>query len=84
MLVSALYAELGAELLEIVGIVIVVIEAPPLLHPHPTPIHFQTPSLQHTFTMSSFRPNSQAPKGYIPGLGRGAAGFVTASDVSDR
>ncbi|KAL7521050.1 hypothetical protein ACHAWX_005739 [Stephanocyclus meneghinianus] len=31
--------------------------------------------------MSSFRPNSQAPKGYIPGLGRGAAGFVTASDI---
>ncbi|KAL3802177.1 hypothetical protein HJC23_001721 [Cyclotella cryptica] len=31
--------------------------------------------------MSSFRPSTQAPKGYIPGLGRGAAGFVTASDI---
>ena len=31
--------------------------------------------------MSYNRP-TQAPKGYIPGLGRGAAGFVTASDVS--
>ncbi len=35
----------------------------------------------------SFRPGgsrggaSQAPKGYIPGLGRGAAGFVTQSDI---
>lgn len=37
--------------------------------------------------MSSYRPggsrssSGQAPKGYIPGLGRGAAGFVTRSDV---
>lgn len=35
----------------------------------------------HPQTMSYNRP-TQAPKGYIPGLGRGAAGFVTASDVS--
>ena len=37
--------------------------------------------------MSGYRPGgprsnaTQAPKGYIPGLGRGAAGFVTRSDV---
>jgi pre-mRNA-processing factor 6 len=31
--------------------------------------------------MSSFRPKSQAPKGYVPGLGRGAAGFTTRSDI---
>ena len=37
--------------------------------------------------MSSYRPGGprsgarEAPKGYIPGLGRGAAGFVTRSDV---
>ncbi len=37
--------------------------------------------------MSSYRPGgsrssiTQAPRGYIPGLGRGAAGFVTRSDV---
>ncbi|KAL9188631.1 hypothetical protein ACHAXT_007009 [Thalassiosira profunda] len=37
--------------------------------------------------MSSYRPGgsrsgaTQAPKGYVPGLGRGAAGFVTRSDV---
>eukprot|EP00956_Cyclotella_meneghiniana_P015572 scaffold23941_cov42-Cyclotella_meneghiniana.AAC.1 len=30
---------------------------------------------------SSGRRPTQAPKGYIPGLGRGAAGFVTASDI---
>lgn len=29
----------------------------------------------------SFRPKVQAPKGYIPGLGRGAAGFTTRSDI---
>jgi hypothetical protein len=32
-------------------------------------------------TMSYNRPK-QAPAGYVAGLGRGAAGFVTASDVS--
>ena len=33
--------------------------------------------------MSSFRPikRSAAPKGYVPGLGRGAAGFTTRSDI---
>lgn len=32
--------------------------------------------------MSSFRPiKKAAPKGYIPGLGRGAAGFTTRSDL---
>jgi pre-mRNA-processing factor 6 len=29
----------------------------------------------------SFRPKNQAPKGYVPGLGRGAAGFTTRSDI---
>ncbi|KAI2502949.1 HAT (Half-A-TPR) repeat [Fragilaria crotonensis] len=29
----------------------------------------------------SFRPKTQAPKGYVPGLGRGAAGFTTRSDI---
>ncbi len=33
-------------------------------------------------TNMSFRPiRKQAPKGYIPGLGRGAAGFTTRSDI---
>mmetsp|Transcript_12295 Transcript_12295/g.18862 ORF Transcript_12295/g.18862 Transcript_12295/m.18862 type:complete len:963 (-) Transcript_12295:82-2970(-) len=31
--------------------------------------------------MSSFPSQSQAPKGYVPGLGRGAAGFTTRSDI---
>lgn len=31
--------------------------------------------------MSSFRPKASAPKGYVPGLGRGAAGFTTRSDI---
>ncbi len=32
--------------------------------------------------MSSFRPGKKtAPRGYIPGLGRGAAGFTTRSDI---
>ena len=32
--------------------------------------------------MSSFRPGkSSAPRGYVPGLGRGAAGFTTRSDI---
>mmetsp|Transcript_23418 Transcript_23418/g.26664 ORF Transcript_23418/g.26664 Transcript_23418/m.26664 type:complete len:957 (-) Transcript_23418:199-3069(-) len=31
--------------------------------------------------MSSYRPQTQAPKGYVPGLGRGAAGFTTRSDI---
>eukprot|EP00586_Coscinodiscus_wailesii_P010237 CAMPEP_0172497990 /NCGR_PEP_ID=MMETSP1066-20121228/107769_1 /TAXON_ID=671091 /ORGANISM="Coscinodiscus wailesii, Strain CCMP2513" /LENGTH=46 /DNA_ID= /DNA_START= /DNA_END= /DNA_ORIENTATION= len=30
----------------------------------------------------SHRPiNTPAPRGYIPGLGRGAAGFTTRSDI---
>lgn len=29
----------------------------------------------------SYRPRTQAPKGYVPGLGRGAAGFTTRSDI---
>ena len=28
-----------------------------------------------------YRPKRQAPKGSIPGLGRGAAGFTTRSDI---
>ena len=35
-----------------------------------------------SYSNSNSRRPTQAPKGYIPGLGRGAAGFVTASDVS--
>ena len=32
--------------------------------------------------MSSFRPGkTNAPRGYVPGLGRGAAGFTTRSDI---
>jgi len=32
--------------------------------------------------MSSFRPSKKAaPRGYVPGLGRGAAGFTTRSDI---
>lgn len=37
--------------------------------------------ISHKTTMSFRKPPPGAPKGYVPGLGRGAAGFTTRSDI---
>ena len=45
-------------------------------------VSLHTSSVATATQNMSFRPiRKQAPKGYIPGLGRGAAGFTTRSDI---